>query len=148
MLQITLKNAFKCEVGYSDHTIGVEVATAAVALGAKVIEKHFTLDKKMPGPDHLASTEPEEFKKMVKAIRNVEQALGDGVKKMQPIEEANAKVVKKRIVAKRDIEKGRTLTEQDICVKRNDTGLPAEMWDYVLGKTITNNYKVDEGILL
>lgn len=142
----TLKSAFQFPVGYSDHTVGIEVAVAAVAQGATVIEKHFTLDKKMPGPDHLASTEPQEFALMVKAIRNIETALGNGIKAPSESEIEISKVVIKRIVAKHFIPKGKVITEEDICVKRNDLGVPAYFWDSVIGLVSQRDYKTDEAI--
>lgn len=144
----TLKNAFGVEVGFSDHTVGIEVAIAAVARGAKVIEKHFTLDRSMEGPDHKASTEPDEFKTMVSAIRNVEVALGNGIKSPTEAEQEISKVVLKRIVARKDIAKGQVIHEDDICVKRNDVGLPANAWDMILGCKANKDYKKDEGIEL
>ncbi len=111
---ITIKDAFQIDVGYSDHTLGIEVPIAAVALGARVIEKHFTLDKDMPGPDHRASLEPCELKAMVKAIRNIERILGDGIKKPSPSEMENIHLVRKSIVAARDIKKGKVFTEENM----------------------------------
>lgn len=142
----TLQNAFQLPVGYSDHTVGIEIPVAAVARGAKVIEKHFTLDRKMDGPDHLASTEPDEFKRMVDAIRNVEMALGSGVKEPTAAEKEISKVVLKRIVAKQPIPKGKIIEETDITVKRNETGLPAHAWDYLVGTKARKDYMEDEGI--
>ena len=144
----TLRNAFGIEVGFSDHTEGIEAAIAAVARGARVIEKHFTLDRNMEGPDHKASTEPNEFKAMVSAIRNVESALGNGIKQPTCAEKEISQVVLKRIVACRDIAKGQVIREEDICVKRNDVGLPANTWDMVLGSISHRDYKKDEGIEL
>lgn len=144
---ITLKETYGLPVGYSDHTLGTEVAVAAVAMGAKVIEKHFTLDKNMPGPDHIASTEPDEFRDMVKKIRNIETAMGDGIKQPTSSEKDIKKVVTKRIVALRPITAGETFTEDNICVKRNDTGEPASQWDDVLGKISARNYRADDGII-
>lgn len=144
----TLKSAFGTVVGFSDHTEGIEMAIAAVARGAKIIEKHFTLDRSMEGPDHKASTEPDEFKTMVNAIRNVEVALGNGIKSPTAAEREISKVVLKRIVARKDIAKGQFIHEDDICVKRNDVGLPANVWDLVLGSIAHKNYKKDEGIEL
>ena len=142
----TLRNAFGLPVGYSDHTIGIEVSIAAVARGAQVIEKHFTLDRSMEGPDHLASTEPKEFKKMVKAIRNVEKAFGTGIKEPTIGEREISKVVLKRIVARKPISAGMMIKEDDICVKRNNTGLPASAWDIVVGTKARKNFAADEGI--
>ena len=131
---LTMKNAFKLAVGYSDHTEGIEVPIAAVALGATVIEKHFTLDRKMAGPDHLASTEPREFKQMVESIRNIEKALGSGVKIPTKTEKEISDVVLKRCVASCCIKKGDVFTEKNVCVKRNDKGISAKYWDLVIGK--------------
>ena len=119
---LTLKDRFGLPVGYSDHTLGDEVAVAALSLGAKVIEKHFTLDRNMEGPDHLASTEPDEFAQMVKRIRNIESALGTGEKKPTDKEKDISKVVTKRMVAKRKISKGEALTAENVTIKRNDIG--------------------------
>lgn len=143
---ITLRNAFHLSVGYSDHTMGAEVAVAAVALGAKVIEKHFTLDRHMDGPDHAASMEPDEFKRLVESVRNIELALGDEIKKPTQQENKIKDVVKKRIVALRDIEQGELLSSENICVRRNDAGIEACMWDKVNGKMAVRGYKREEGI--
>ncbi|MCR5397708.1 MAG: N-acetylneuraminate synthase [Lachnospiraceae bacterium] len=145
---LTLKDAFHLPVGYSDHTIGDEVAVAAVGLGAKVIEKHFTLDCHMEGPDHIASTEPKAFRKMVEKIRHIEAALGDGVKTPTSSERRISKVVTKRIVASNDISKGKVITAEDICVKRNDIGMRAAEWDRVIGSIARKDYLPDEGIIL
>ncbi|WP_033170482.1 N-acetylneuraminate synthase [Selenomonas sp. ND2010] len=142
----TLKNAFGLPVGYSDHTEGIEVAVAAVARGAGIIEKHFTLDKNMEGPDHKASTEPAEFKAMVESIRHIESALGSGVKQPTTAEQEISKVVLKRIVAKRGIKAGQVICEDDLCVKRNDVGVPANAWDIIVGSVARKDYIVDEGI--
>ncbi len=143
---LTLRDTFGVPVGYSDHTIGTEVAVSAVAMGAWIIEKHFTLDRNMEGPDHIASTEPKEFGKMVQQIRNIESALGDGEKKMTHSEKSVRDVVTKRIVAYQYIPKGKKLTEENICVKRSDTGCIATLWDSVLGSVAITDYKKDEGI--
>lgn len=142
----TLKNAFHLPVGYSDHTVGIEIPVAAVARGAQVIEKHFTLDRTMEGPDHVASTEPEEFKRMVDAIRNVEKALGTGIKEPTLAEKEISQVVLKRIVANRIIPKGKVIEAADITVKRNQTGLPAKAWDFVVGTKARKDYSENEGI--
>lgn len=142
----TLKNSFGYPVGYSDHTRGIEVPIAAVALGACVIEKHFTLDRKMKGPDHIASTEPDEFKRMVQSIRNIEMSLGTGLKVPTETEKEIAKVVLKHIVARRMIAEGKVIDEEDVCVKRSTDGLPANVWDLVIGTKARKNYSVDEGI--
>lgn len=143
----TLQKVFSYNVGYSDHTKGIEIPIAAVACGASVIEKHFTLDCNMEGPDHIASTEPEEFRTMVNAIRNVERAIGSEIKEPTKAEIEISKVVLKRIVAKRKILKGETIKESDICVKRNEYGLPAKLWDYVVGIKAKKDYDIDEGIV-
>lgn len=142
----TLHNTFGLEVGYSDHTVGIEVPVSAVARGAIIIEKHFTLDCNMEGPDHLASTEPEEFKKMVDSIRNIEKALGTGIKQPTEAEKDISKVVLKRIVAKQTIHEGETITEKSICVKRNEKGLPASAWDIIIGTKARRTFDTDEGI--
>ena len=144
----TIKEAFKLPVGYSDHTLGNTVSIAAVAMGATVIEKHFTLDKNMEGPDHLASSSPEEFASLVKEIRNIEVSMGNGKKEATKVEKEISKVVLKRIVAKRNISIGQIITEDDICVKRNDAGLPCNKWDIVIGTKARKNYTVDEGVVL
>lgn len=143
----TLRDAFLLPVGYSDHTRGIEIPVAAVARGAVIIEKHFTLDRNLPGPDHPASTEPHEFRSMVNAIRNVETAIGTGVKRPTRAEEDISEVVLKRIVAKRFIPAGKVLSPDDLTVKRNDRGLPAGAWDYVIGTGAKQDYNVDEGII-
>lgn len=144
----TLKTAFGLDVGYSDHTEGIEVAIAAVARGATIIEKHFTLDKNMDGPDHKASMEPDEFSCMVDCIRHIESAIGDGQKIPTKTEDEISKVVLKRIVARREIMLGDLITEINVCVKRNDYGLPAKAWDFVVGTKANKYYKIDEGIEL
>lgn len=144
----TIRDAFKLPVGYSDHTLGSTVAIAAVAMGAKVVEKHFTLDKNMEGPDHKASSTPEEFKEYVKAIRDIEAAMGNGEKVPTKVEKEISKVVLKRIVAKKPIKEGQVITENDICVKRNDVGLPCNKWDIIIGTKARKDYAVDEGIEL
>ncbi|MDY4465867.1 MAG: N-acetylneuraminate synthase [Candidatus Treponema excrementipullorum] len=145
---LTLKEAFKIPVGYSDHTEGIEVPVAAVAMGAKVIEKHFTLDRNMEGPDHLASTEPVEFKKMVDSIRNIEKALGTGEKLPTKSEIDISKVVLKRCVASKKIKTGEIFNENNLTVKRNDKGLPAKYWDLLIGKKATKEYEIDEAVEL
>ena len=145
---LTLKEAFKIPVGYSDHTEGIEVPVAAVAMGAKVIEKHFTLDRNMEGPDHLASTEPVEFKKMVDSIRNIEKAFGTGEKLPTKSEIDISKVVLKRCVASKKIKTGEIFNEKNLTVKRNDKGLPAKYWDLLIGKKATKEYEIDEAVEL
>ncbi|WP_459129343.1 N-acetylneuraminate synthase [Guggenheimella bovis] len=145
---ITLREMFAREVGYSDHTLGIEVPIAAVALGAKIIEKHFTLDKELKGPDHKASLDPKELRAMVSAIRNIEKALGDGLKAPTESEAKNIKAVRKSIVAKRVIKKGEVFTEENLAVKRPATGLSPMLWDEVIGKTAKKNFQEDEEITL
>ncbi len=143
---LTLQKTFHLPVGYSDHTKGNEVAIAAVALGAKVIEKHFTLDCGMPGPDHRASVEPETFRQLVRFVRNVESCLGSGEKIPTRAEMKVAKVVTKRIVARKDVYKGQIITADDMCIKRSNTGLPARCWDLCIGKKATKDFDCDQGI--
>lgn len=143
---LTLEREFHYPVGYSDHTMGTEVSVAAAALGAKVIEKHFTLDRNMEGPDHIASTEPDEFKSMVDQIRNIESALGDGVKQATASEKKIKGVVTKRIVAKRSIQPEERFTEENICVKRSAQGELASRWSMVIGVKANRSYEEDEGI--
>lgn len=142
----TMKAAFKCRVGYSDHTLGIEVPVAAVAMGAEIIEKHFTLDRTMIGPDHRASLEPRELKQMVTSIRNIEVAMGDGIKRPNDSERLNAEVVLKRIVAKRPINKGDILCESNLALLRNSSGVPAKYWDLLVGKPSSQEYQVDDPI--
>ena len=141
---LTIKNAMNVNVGYSDHTLGIEVPIAAAALGASVIEKHFTLDKSMAGPDHKASLEPGELKAMVQAIRNVEKASGDGIKKPSSSELSNKQIVRKSIVARKNIQEGEVFTDQNITIKRPGTGLSPMMFDEILGKTAKKNFNYDE----
>ncbi len=143
---LTIKEAFKINVGYSDHTLGIEVPIAAVALGATVIEKHFTLDRNLPGPDHKASLEPDELRAMVKAIRNIEKALGNGIKKPSQSEAKNISIVRKCIVAKRDIKKGEVFTEENLTTKRSGGVISAMRWREVLGKKAPKFIKRDEPI--
>lgn len=145
---LTLRDAFHLPAGYSDHTVGRDVAVSAVALGAVVIEKHFTLDCGMEGPDHAASTPPEDFAELVKAVRSVELSMGTGIKEPTDAERGIAKVVTKRIVAKTAIRPGDVFSGSNVCVKRNDIGVPARYWDSVLGRTAEKSYDVDEGITL
>ncbi len=145
---LTIRDAFKVKVGYSDHTLGIEAPVAAVALGAAVIEKHFTLDKNMKGPDHKASLEPDELKAMVHAIRNIEKALGNGVKRPSPSELKNKPVVRKSIVAARDIRKGETFTEDNITVKRPGTGISPMEWDSVIRNKAVRAFEEDDLIEL
>lgn len=144
----TLKSAFQCQVGYSDHTKGIEVPIAAVAMGAEIIEKHFTLNRSMDGPDHKASLEPLELKQMVDSIRNIEVAMGDGVKKPNKSEIEISKVVLKSIVAKYPIKKGEVLTEDKLTVKRSGDGLSSIYWDIIVGTKAIYDYEIDEPIRL
>ena len=143
-----ISEEFHVKVGYSDHTKGIEVPIAAVTLGATVIEKHFTLDKNMEGPDHKASLEPDELKAMVSAIRNIEQAIGTGVKTASASEKKNIGVVRKSIVAACPIKNGDTLTEENLTVKRPGTGISPMRWEEVIGKKATRDYEEDELIAL
>jgi N,N'-diacetyllegionaminate synthase len=145
---LTIRDAFNVDVGYSDHTLGVEVPIAAAALGASVIEKHLTLDRRMEGPDHKASLEPEEFKTMVRAIRNIELALGSAVKKASPSESKNIAVARKSIVASTEIKKGEAFTGENITAKRPGTGISPMEWDCVIGRAAKRNFKPDEAIEL
>lgn len=144
----SLQSAFNVAVGYSDHTDGVEVAIAAVAMGATVIEKHFTLDKDMPGPDHKSSLEPTQLGEMISAIRNIELAMGDGIKRPTPSEIANMQVSRKSIVAKKIIKSGEIFTAENLAVKRPGTGISPMMWDAVIGQRAHRNFTADEIIEL
>lgn len=141
---LTIKREFGTRIGYSDHTQGIEVPIAAVALGAEVIEKHFTLDRNLPGPDHKASLEPAELKAMVSAIRNIEQALGDGIKKVSDSERSNRAVARKSIVAACPIKKGEIFTEENLTVKRPGNGISPMRWLEVVGTTATKNYQEED----
>lgn len=143
-----IKKQFQTEVGYSDHTVGIEVPIAAVALGAKVIEKHFTLDRNLPGPDHKASLEPDELKAMVSAIRNIEQALGSEEKKVSSSEMKNKAVARKSIVAVTNIKAGEVFTEDNLTVKRPGTGISPMKWESVIGQVAKRNFEQDELIEL
>jgi len=145
---LTIKEAFKVEVGYSDHTLGIEVPIAAVAMGAVVIEKHFTLDRNMDGPDHRASLNPDELKVMIKAIRNIEAALGNGIKKPSKSESKNIEIARKVIVAKKDIKKGEKFSEENLTVKRAGKGISPMRWEEIIGKVANRNFKEDEKIEL
>ena len=140
----TLAAAFQLPVGYSDHTLGIEVPVAAVAMGAKIIEKHFTLDKNLPGPDHKASLEPGELKEMVKAIRNIEKALGDGIKKPNISEIEIMKVARRSLIATRDIRAGEVIKESDIAIKRPGTGILPKFKDIIIGMKLINDIRQDE----
>lgn len=140
---ITLKKAFKLPVGYSDHTLGIEIPISAVAMGATIIEKHFTLDKNLPGPDHKASLEPDELKTMIRAIRNIEKSLGDGIKRPTQSELDVMKVARRSLVAKTDIGAGEIVKESDIVIKRPATGIPSKFKEIVIGMRPTKNIKKD-----
>ena len=140
----TMSKAFDLPVGYSDHTPGIAISLAAVARGATIIEKHFTLDKNLPGPDHKASLEPNELKDMVEGIRQIEQSIGDGVKIPTDHEYGNMKIARKSLVAKSAIKIGETLTKENITVKRPATGIsPMQYWQ-ILGQTSMKNYEEDQ----
>ncbi len=143
---LTIQKEFDVAIGYSDHTLGIEVDIAAVAMGASIVEKHFTLDKTMKGPDHQASLEPHELNAMIVAIRNVEKALGDGVKAPSRSEQPNMIVVRKSIVAAQPIKKGEKITEDHISTKRPGIGISPMKWDEVIGSKSTKDYQVDEPI--
>ena len=143
-----MREHFGLTVGYSDHTPGIEVSIAAVALGAEVIEKHFTLDKTLPGPDHKASLEPQELKAMVRAIRKIEQALGDGEKHVSESERKNMPIARKSIVATRDIKQGEMLTEDNLTTKRPGNGISPMRWEEVIGTKAVRDFKTDELIEL
>lgn len=141
----TLRDTFKCSVGYSDHTLGIQIPIAAVALGAEIIEKHFTLDKDMPGPDHKASLNPLELKEMTDSIRQVETALGDGIKKPNPSEVEVRKVIQRSIVASKEINAGETLSEENLTTKRaSSKGIPSGNWDEIVGSKAHKSYQPDE----
>ena len=143
-----IRKTFGVEVGYSDHTKGIEIPIAAAALGATVIEKHFTLDKNMEGPDHKASLEPHELKDMVCAIRNIEKALGDGVKRPSKSEEKNKPIARKSIVAQQPIKKGEIFTADNLTVKRPGEGINPMQWEKVLGTKAIRDFAPDEVIEL
>ncbi len=141
---LTIQKEFDIAVGYSDHTLGIEVDIAAVAMGASVIEKHFTLDKNMDGPDHNASLEPEELKEMVLAIRNIEKALGSNEKRPSPSESVNIDIVRKSIVASKNIKKSDLLTDENMTVKRPGDGISPMQWDEIVGTIASKDYNADE----
>lgn len=144
---LTLRDAFGLLVGYSDHTKGIEASVAAVALGAAVIEKHFTLDRNLPGPDHKASLEPEELNHLVYAIRNVEKAMGDGVKQPTASERETMVIARKSLVAARDMAAGEVLTTNDIMIKRPGTGIPPEFMDVIAGMRLSRAVSRDTVLL-
>jgi N,N'-diacetyllegionaminate synthase len=144
----TIREAFGVRVGYSDHTQGIEVALAAVALGATIIEKHFTLDRKLPGPDHKASLEPDELKAMVSAIRNIELAMGDGIKRPSSSEAKNLSIVRRSLVAAHAIRAGEVFSEANLTAKRPGSGLSPMRWDEVMGRKAPRDFLPDEMIEL
>lgn len=144
----TIKEKFNVKVGYSDHTLGIEVAIAAVAMGAEVIEKHFTLDNNMEGPDHKASLEPKELEKMVKAIRNIEKAIGKGMKEPSKSEVKNLEAARKSIVASKFIKKGEPFTEENLICKRPGNGVSPMKWEEIINKTAGKDFEEDEMISL
>lgn len=141
---VTLGNDFNLKYGYSDHTLGIVIPIAAAALGASIIEKHFTLNKEMPGPDHKASLEPQELVAMIKGIREVEYALGDGVKRVTLSEKNNIAIARKSIVAKRNIFRGEILTEENLAIKRPGIGITPMKWDEIVGTRATRDFMEDE----
>jgi len=143
-----IKSNFDVEVGYSDHTLGIEAPIAAAALGATVIEKHFTLDRMLPGPDHQASLEPGELSAMIKAVRNIEKALGQRIKTPSAAEEQIRSIVRKSIVAARDIKKGEIFTEESLTIKRPGTGISPMRWTQVIGQLASRDFKKDGLITL
>jgi N-acetylneuraminate synthase len=142
----TLQKKFACKVGYSDHTLGIEASIAAVALGATIIEKHFTLNKNMQGPDHSASLEPKELNNLVNSVRNIEIAMGNGVKKATTSEIENKEIIRKSIVAKININKDEIFSEQNLTVKRPAKGLSPMRWNEIIGNKADRDYKKDEMI--
>jgi len=144
LAMLTIKDKLKVSVGYSDHTLGIEVAIAAVALGASVIEKHFSLNKDMVGPDHKASLDPGELSDLVASIRNIEKALGSGHKKLSLSEAINIGIVRKSIVAARGIKKGELFNDDNLAIKRPGTGITPMKWDYLLGKIAKKDFCKDE----
>jgi len=144
----SIRESFSVAVGYSDHTTGIEVPIAAVALGATVIEKHMTLDTNMPGPDHKASIEPQEFSAMVRAIRNIEQSLGDGIKRPSPSELKNRPIARKSLVASKPIKAGELFSLLNVTVKRPGSGISPMRWDEVMGRAAVRDFAEDELIAL
>jgi N,N'-diacetyllegionaminate synthase len=140
----TIKDEFEVKVGYSDHTLGIEIPIAAVALGASVVEKHFTLDRTLPGPDHKASLEPIELQEMIRTIRNIEQAMGHGIKEVMPSEAENRDIVRKSMVAIKRIKKGEIFTSKNLSTKRPGNGISPLSWNLIIGKSSKNNYEIDE----
>jgi N,N'-diacetyllegionaminate synthase len=141
-----ISRKFEIKVGYSDHTLGTEVSIAAVALGASIIEKHFTMSKNFDGPDHKASLEPDELESMIRAIRKIEKIIGTGIKKIMPSEKDNLDVIRKSIVAKIPIVAGEVFTDKNLTTKRPGSGISPMYWDAILGNSSRNNYAIDEMI--
>lgn len=144
----TMADCFGVKVGYSDHTCGIEVSLAAVAMGAMVIEKHFTLDKNLPGPDHQASLEPDELKQLVQSVRHIEEALGSPLKQVSPSEAKNMVVARKSLIAAQDIWKGEVFSEENMTVKRPGNGISPMRWEEVIGQVATRDFLEDELIEL
>ena len=145
---LTMKKELGVQVGYSDHSMGIEVPIAAVALGATIIEKHFSLSRDMEGPDHVASLEPNELKEMITSIRNIEKALGDGVKKPSASEKKNIEIARKSLVATRNIKSGELLSSDNIIAKRPGYGISPMQWDNVVGSRAKRDFQEDELIEL
>lgn len=141
---LAMGKALGIRTGYSDHTVGIEVPVAAVAMGAQVIEKHYTLDRSLPGPDHRASLEPDELKSMVKAIRNIEMALGAEIKEPSPSEQKNISVARRSVVAASRIEEGDLFTERNLTCKRPGTGISPMLWDELIGQVADRSYECDQ----
>ena len=142
----TLKKEFNTKIGYSDHSAGIEVSLAAVALGANVIEKHLTIDKELKGPDHKASIEPDQFKDLVKGIRNISIALGSNEKKITPSELENLNIARKSIVARKFIKKDQIFTEENLCTKRPGDGISPMKWESIIGSVAKKDYKKNDQI--
>jgi N,N'-diacetyllegionaminate synthase len=145
---LSLRQESQLKVGYSDHTMGIEVSIAACALGACIIEKHFTLDKNLPGPDHKASLDPSELRSMIRAIRNIEKCLGSGIKQPSRSEEKNLKIARKSIVASKPIKAGEVFSEENLATKRPGTGITPMDWDSVVGQKAKIDFNVDDLIRL
>lgn len=141
---LTIRDKFDVQIGYSDHTMGIEIPIAAVALGATIIEKHFTIDPNLSGPDHAASLNPNELKNMVTAIRNIEDSMGNGIKAPSPSEKKNLSIVRKSIVAKCSIKEGDIFSENNITVKRPGVGISPIEWDNIIGKISNKKYQMDD----
>ena len=142
----TLKREFNTKIGYSDHSAGIEVSLAAVALGAQIIEKHITLDKNLDGPDHKASIEPNQLQNLVKSIRNISLAMGSNEKKISKSELENLKIARKSIVSRVFIKKGEVFTEDNLCTKRPAEGISPMEWDKIIGKKAKKDFQADDFI--